>query len=227
MNIFKHGFQMMKRHVTPNSKHTHFHSLNSPKLKFHQQKGHFSQQKCNIHEWRPPRTPELIYVPHVMRWLKTKIKFKYLKKTWDPEFSEGAFIYGSTHAICRITEIINENKFHELKNLITPSIKVKMYDQIRKLSPNQRKMIKLKPSDIKLLVPLSVTLRSNGVEKICCVNLRLLALKWFEIPRALRLVLVALETEFSRDYTKGATPEWTISGFDIIECTMLDEIKSR
>lgn len=45
---------------------------------------------------RLPKTPDLIYVPQIMKWLKNKLKFKLLKKSWDPDFTEGAFIYGST-----------------------------------------------------------------------------------------------------------------------------------
>lgn len=183
-----------------------------------------NRKRCT---WKTPKTPELIYVPHILRWLKTKIKFKYLQKTWDPEFSEGAFIYGSTHAICKITEIIHHNKVDELHGLVTMPVRLKLADDIARLSRMQRRIIKLRPHDIKILVPLSVTLRSDGIEKKCSINLRILALKWFELPGALRLVLVALQTEFFRDYTPGAVPEWTISTFDILECAMLSETPQR
>lgn len=169
--------------------------------------------------------PDLIYIPHVLRWLKTKLRFKYLQSTWDQEFSEGAFIYGSTHAICRITEIIHENKANELHNLVTISARQKLlFDMTRRLSKTQKKIIKLNPDDIKILVPLSVTFDQNDYRKQCRIKMRVLALKWYEqVTGAPRLVLVALQTEFLRDYSPEARAEWTISDFDILECTMLSE----
>lgn len=169
-----------------------------------------------------PQTPELIYVPHILRWLKTKLKFKYLQKKWDPDFSEGAFIYGTTTAICRITEIISKNKPEELHNLLTEPAREKLIEDVKRLTPLQRKIIKIKPDDIKILVPLSVNLVSDGIDKKCSVDLRILALKWLEITGSLRLVLVALQSEFFREYSENSPAEWTINKFDILECVMLN-----
>lgn len=213
MNIFRHLWKL-NSNVANISKRTLL-------LSYHKQLTY--QNTRNKATWKTPKTPELIYVPHILRWLKTKLKFKYLQKTWDPEFSEGAFIYGSTTAICRITELISENKYDELKDLVTTSVYAKLLDDIRRLTPLQRKIIKLKPEDIKILVPQSVAMKTNGIERRCSVNLRVLALKWHETTGMLRLVLVALQSEFDRDYTEGADPEWTITNFDILECAMLNE----
>lgn len=170
-----------------------------------------------------PKTPELIYVPHILRWLKTKLKFKYLQKKWDPDFSEGAFIYGTTTAICRITEIISNNTPEEFGNLLTKPAKEKLIEDAKRLSQLQRTIIRIKPEDIKILVPLSVNLIADGIERKCSVDLRILALRWYEITGSLRLVLVALQSEFFREYSEGSPPEWTISRFDILECVMLSE----
>ncbi|KAJ3649025.1 hypothetical protein Zmor_020787 [Zophobas morio] len=172
-----------------------------------------------------PKTPDLIYMPHVIRWIKSKLRFKYLKKIWDPEFSEGAFIYGSTRAVCRITEIISNGNTEELEGLMTDSAKIKLQDDINyRLTPTQRKLIVLRPEDIKILVPISVSFNKEGVGKTCKVNLRVLALKWHEVGNEnYKLVLVALQTEFLRDYAKTAPREWNISGFSILECAMLSE----
>lgn len=174
-----------------------------------------------------PQTPELIYVPHVLRWLKTKLKFKYLQKKWDPDFSEGAFIYGTTTAICRITEIISKNKANDLDNLLTGSAKAKLIEDAKRLNQIQRRIIRIQPDDIKILVPLSVNLISDGIEKKCSVDLRVLALKWYEITGSLRLVLVALQSEFFREYSQKSPPEWTISKFDILECVILNETSKK
>lgn len=162
-------------------------------------------------------------MPQILRWLKTKLKFKYLQKKWDPNFSEGAFIYGTTTAVCRITEIISRNKPEQLQNLLTEPAKEKLIEDVKRLTPLQRKIIRTKPEDIKILVPLSVNLISDGVDKKCSVDLRILALKWFKITGSLRLVLVALQSEFFREYSKSSPSEWTISKFDILECVMLSE----
>ena len=181
-------------------------------------------QTCGRND-QMPKTPDLIYMPHVIRWIKSKLRFKYLKKIWDPEFSEGAFIYGSTRAVCRITEIISNGNTEELEGLMTDSAKIKLQDDINyRLTPTQRKLIVLRPEDIKILVPISVSFNKEGVGKTCKVNLRVLALKWHEVGNEnYKLVLVALQTEFLRDYAKTAPREWNISGFSILECAMLSE----
>lgn len=179
-------------------------------------------QTSNVN--RSPKTPDLIYVPHVLRWLKTKFRLKYLQRAWDPEFSEGAFIYGTTRAVCRITEIIHEDKPEKLDGLLTDSAKIKLEDDIAsRLTKMQKQIIKLRPDDIKILVPIAVNLKTEGFTKLCDVSLRSLALKWYEDRGNLKLVLVALQTEFMRDYTHGTNSEWIISVFDILECAMLSE----
>lgn len=174
-----------------------------------------------------PKTPELIYVPHILRWLKTKLKFKYLQKKWDPDFSEGAFIYGTSTAICRITEIISNNNVEELDGLLTTNAKEKLIEDAKRLTQFQRTIIRIRPDDIKILVPLSVNLIADGLERKCSVDLRILALKWYEITGSLRLVLVALQSEFFREYSNRSPPEWTISRFDILECVMLSEASKQ
>lgn len=176
----------------------------------------------NLHT-KLPKTPDLIYIPHVLRWLKTKFRFKMLQKTWDPEFTEGSFIYGTSRAICRITEIIHDNKPEQLKGLLTTSALIKLRDDIStKLSKMQKLIIRIKPEDIKILVPVKVSLDRDGEYKKCKVAMRVLALKWIRQGNGtLRLVLVALQTEFLRDYTHGTASDWTISAFDILECTVL------
>nr|CAH7719957.1 unnamed protein product [Callosobruchus chinensis] len=172
-----------------------------------------------------PKTPDLIYIPHILRWLKTKFQFKYLQKKWDPEFTEGAFIYGSTKAVCRITEIISENKPEELDDLLTTAARVKLKQDMRtRLTKAQRAIIRLKPEDIKILVPLTVSMSTDERQKDCKVSMRILALKWIQQSNgALRLVLVALQTEFLRNYDQGASHDWTISAFDILECAILSQ----
>ncbi|KAL3288294.1 hypothetical protein HHI36_002742 [Cryptolaemus montrouzieri] len=190
-----------------------------------------SSRKLHLNHRRTqiPKTPDLIYFPHVMRWLKTKLRFKYLKRTWDPTFSEGAFIYGSTHAVCRITEIINNNRMEELEGLLTAKAKIKLVEDIStKLTRTQREIIRISPRDIKILVPMSVNLKNDGLEKHCKISMRVLALKWHPQRTGFhRLVLVALQSEFMKDYLNGIDQDWNISGFDVMECTVLTEVPSN
>lgn len=172
-------------------------------------------------------TPELVYVPQVLRWLKTKFKLKVLKQTWDSEFSEGAFIYGTTRAICKISDIIHKNQPEELTGLLTDTAKNKLVtDMNTKLTRMQKKIIKMKPEDIKILVPTQVKLNRKGALKTCEISLRSLALKWFEDRGNAKLAIVALQTEFTRDYSEGIEPEWIISIYDILECALLSETPS-
>ncbi|CAG9762170.1 unnamed protein product [Ceutorhynchus assimilis] len=184
----------------------------------------FAHSKRSIY----PKTPDLIYVPQVLRWIRNKWKFRALKKCWDPDFSEGAFIYGTTRAVCKITDIINRGQPEELENLLTFSAKVKLVDYMkRRLSKVQKEIITLKPEDIKILVPLNVALVEAGNKKNCRISMRVLGLKWHEHNgNVLKLVLVALQTEFLRDYTQRNS-EWTISAFDILECGMLAQIPGQ
>lgn len=181
--------------------------------------------KSNLHsngkEKSSPKLPELFYFPHVTRWLKTKLRFKYLQKTWDPDFSEGAFIFGTTQALCRITEIINANRLQDLKNLVKPSVERKLKEDVEvKLTSMQKEMIQLRPEDIKLLVPLQVKFETGDGRRICNVLLKSLSLKWHESPKNLKLVLIILEAAFERDYS-NVPNEWIISDFDIQQCSIV------
>ncbi|XP_056632821.1 uncharacterized protein LOC130442587 [Diorhabda sublineata] len=170
-----------------------------------------------------PKTPDLIYIPHIFRWVKTKFQFKYLQRTCDPEFTEGAFIFGTSKAVCRITEIIHEDRPEELDELLTPSARLKLKQDMKtKLTKLQKTIIKLKPEDIKILVPINVNLRHEGPNKICRVGMRVLALKWMKPNNGpMRLVLVAIQTEFSREYKQETVTDWNISAFDVLECVVL------
>lgn len=173
------------------------------------------------------KTPDLIYVPHVLRWLKAKFRLKYLQKTWDPEFSEGAFIYGTTRAVCRITQIIHQDNPEELEGLLTESAKNKLtYDMANKITSLQKQIIQIRTEDIKILVPTNVSLKTEKARKTCEVSLRSLALKWLEDGGHLKLVLVTLQTDFIRDYTTGASPDWIINIYDVLECALLSESTS-
>ncbi|CAH0550315.1 unnamed protein product [Brassicogethes aeneus] len=185
-----------------------------------------SRKNGNKNVGIPATTPELIYVPRVFRWMANKVRFKYLQKMWDQEFSEGAFIFGSTMAVCRITEIVQSNEYMELDGLLTSSAKLKLIADLHtRFTQQQKSIMGLKPQDIKILVPVSVKLLRHGGEKKCRVNLRILALKWYkQLNGVVNLVLVALQTEFQKDY-KEPCSDWTISNFDILDCTMLKEGK--
>ncbi|XP_066245917.1 uncharacterized protein [Euwallacea similis] len=185
-------------------------------LKFQRRFHHVPHKKL-------PKTPDLIYVPQIMKWLKNKFKFKLLKNTWDPEFSEGAFIYGTTRAVCKITEIISRDQPQDLENLLTFSAKLKLVNHMAiRLTEVQKGIITLQPDDIKILVPLDVALNKDGNKKNCKISMNVLGLKWHEDSNALKLVLVALQTEFLRDYSNGyKNSEWTISAFDVLECGIL------
>jgi len=167
--------------------------------------------------------PDLLYFPHIFRWLGNKMKFKYLQNTWDPEFSEGAFIYGSTRAICRITEIINEDRPDQLKGLLTTMAEEKLkLDMEIKLSPLQKEVIKIDQDDIKLLVPMKVQLVNNkSDQKYCAVLLKSLSMKWYEDKNTVKLALIVIETEFRRNYQEEAPAEWIISLFNVVQCMLV------
>uniref|UniRef100_A0A1Y1N834 Tim44-like domain-containing protein n=1 Tax=Photinus pyralis TaxID=7054 RepID=A0A1Y1N834_PHOPY len=170
------------------------------------------------------KTPDLVYIPQVFRWLRTKAKFKYLQKTWDPEFSEGAFIFGSIQAICKISEIIHTEDLERLNGLLTETARLKLVSVLNdKLTAVQKKVIKISPVDIKIMVPTEVNLKRDGERKTCEICLRSLSLKWFEGKESTKLVLIALQTDFLRDYGQNVTPEWTVNVFDILECAVLNE----
>lgn len=173
-----------------------------------------------------PKTPDLIYIPHVYRWLKTKVQFKYLQKVWDPEFTEGAFIYGTSKAVCKITEIISANTPEDLDDILTSPARLKVKDLMKtKLTKLQKSIIKISPEDIKILVPMNIAMKNVKGEKNVKIAMRILALKWIRPETGnFKLVLVALQTEFFRDYTVGAPPEWIICSFDVLDCVVLSQV---
>lgn len=108
---------------------------------------------------------------------------------------------------------------------MTVSAKIKLKEDIQyRITKQQKEIVQIKPEDVKILVPLSVVLEQTGQKKSCKIKLRTLALKWQEVSLGnYKLVLIALQTEFLRDYSNSAKPEWTISEFHILECVLLAE----
>lgn len=185
-------------------------------------------KRYNHNHSNNPKLPELLYFPHIFRWLNAKYRLKYLQKMWDPDFSEGGFIYGSTHAICKITDIISRNKPDELKNIVDLRVERKLAHEMRViLSEQQKKAMRLTPEDIKLLVPLKVIFDTNKNQKRCSILLKTLAMKWCQIGSSLKLVLIVLETEFKRDYSKGLNSEWIVSLFNILQCSLINDSPTR
>lgn len=172
-----------------------------------------------------PKTPDLIYFPKISRWLANKVRLMLLKRFWDPDFSEGAFIYGTTRAICKITDIIHNDNPEALQDLVTMSIQINLIDEMSsRLTSLQKHIIKLEPPDIKMLILNNVKMKRDGLQRTCCIGMRVLALKWHtQTSGILNLALITLQTEFTRDYSVGVAPNWTISGFDILDCTLLAE----
>uniref|UniRef100_A0A6P7FVA0 Uncharacterized protein LOC114331470 n=1 Tax=Diabrotica virgifera virgifera TaxID=50390 RepID=A0A6P7FVA0_DIAVI len=170
-----------------------------------------------------PKTPDLIYIPRIFRWLKTKVQFKYLQRTWDPEFTEGAFIYGASKAVCTVTAIIHEDRQEELDDLLTIPARLKLkHDMKTKLTRLQKSVIKINPEDIKLFIPLNIKFQTQGLDKNCRIGMQLLALKWHKTESGpTKLILVTVKTEFLRNYRKETVPEWIINDFDILECVVL------
>ncbi|KAF5291335.1 hypothetical protein FQA39_LY03486 [Lamprigera yunnana] len=184
----------------------------------------WSARYLQTNQWDNQNTPDLIYIPQIIRWLRNKFKFKLLKRKWDPEFSEGAFIYGSIKAVCKISDVIHDDKPEDLNGLLTEAGKKKLVrDMTTKLTHFQKTIIKISPKDIKILVPTTVNLKTDGDKKECEISLRSLALKLHEEYGNVKLVLVALQTDFVRDYSEGVKPQWIVSMYNILECTMLSE----
>lgn len=180
-----------------------------------------------------PKLPELFYIPKVTNWLKTKMKLRYLKQRFDPDFTEGAFIYGSQIALCRITEIINERQFDDLDNLVTSNVKayVKNLIDTKKLTSLQIDMIRLRPDDIKLMVPLKVKFERTGDnypasqtsnQILCKIMLKSLSMKWYKYNDNLKLILIVIESEFQRKFDSfGKEHDWIIGQFEVKQCSML------
>lgn len=205
-------------------------SINSSRLMSH-------RTNNNNNSNTPPKLPELFYVPKITNWLKTKYRLRLLKKRYDPYFSEGAFIYGTQIALCRITEIISDRQIDDLDELVTSNVKQYIVDYLmkRKMTPLQIDMIRTRPEDIKLMVPLNVKFenydeeesKKNNRETLCKILLKCLAMKWYKYNDNLKLVLVVIESEFQRKYAYGKEYDWIVGGFDLKQCSMLTGAPSR
>lgn len=223
MNILKLCYNVFRSHIV-NVNNSYNGRIPMLRQKIEDTGPMLCLKRYNHSESAKPKLPELLYFPHIFRWLNAKYRLKYLQKMWDPEFSEGAFIYGTTHAICKITDIISRNKPDELKNFVDYRVEKKLSHEMRViLSDQQKQAMKLSPEDIKLLVPMKVIFDTNKNQKRCRILLKTLAMKWCKIGSSLKLVLIVLETEFKRDYTKTFSSEWIISLFNILQCSLISD----
>ncbi|XP_014280900.1 m-AAA protease-interacting protein 1, mitochondrial isoform X1 [Halyomorpha halys] len=193
--------------------------------------------------------PKLLYIQNPVVWLSNKIDFRFLRYSWDSNFSEEEFSRGARQAISTVTQMVSKNMFESLKPLLTKNALLNLRRDVEILWADEvRRNIGLKPEDVQLIIPRKIYLRSSAEPKLlnrgnkpafltlitpvktvsdkrlCDIDVLFIGMKWleeqgFNTP----LVFVDIVSRFHRNYTEGVAPDWTISAFKVRRFSLIPQ----
>ncbi|XP_014242812.1 uncharacterized protein LOC106662888 [Cimex lectularius] len=161
--------------------------------------------------------PKLLYIQNPIVWASNKLDFRYLRTSWDPQFTEHDFTKGARQAVSRITQLVSKNMFDALKPLLTKNAMLNLRRDVEILWADEvRRNIGLEPEDVQLIIPRKLHFRSNGEKKFCDIDVVFIGLKFLETRNQNPpLAFIDIIARFHRNYTEGTTPDWTISAFKV------------
>ncbi|XP_014280903.1 m-AAA protease-interacting protein 1, mitochondrial isoform X2 [Halyomorpha halys] len=169
--------------------------------------------------------PKLLYIQNPVVWLSNKIDFRFLRYSWDSNFSEEEFSRGARQAISTVTQMVSKNMFESLKPLLTKNALLNLRRDVEILWADEvRRNIGLKPEDVQLIIPRKIYLRSSADKRLCDIDVLFIGMKWleeqgFNTP----LVFVDIVSRFHRNYTEGVAPDWTISAFKVRRFSLIPQ----
>lgn len=193
--------------------------------------------------------PKLLYIQNPVVWLSNKIDFRFLRYSWDSNFSEEEFSRGARQAISTVTQMVSKNMFESLKPLLTKNALLNLRRDVEILWADEvRRNIGLKPEDVQLIIPRKIYLRSSAEPKLlnrgnkpafltlitpvktvsdkrlCDIDVLFIGMKWLE-EQAFNtpLVFVDIVSRFHRNYTEGVAPDWTISAFKVRRFSLIPQ----
>ncbi|KAL1138361.1 hypothetical protein AAG570_008425 [Ranatra chinensis] len=202
------------------NKNERLHLLSAHKRNIHVSGSNLSRKDASNER----ELPKLLYVQNPLVWFSNKLDFRFLRKNWDPHFSEAEFSRGARKAVSVITELVSLNMFDGLKSLLTKNALLSLRRDIELVwDDGMRRNIALKPEHVQLVITRKLYFRNKASHKSCDIDLVFIGLRWMDniYMENPPLLFVDIFGRFHRNYTEGIKPEWTVSAFRVRRFNLL------
>lgn len=149
-----------------------------------------------------------------MQWLRVWADFRDLSNTWDAGIDRNGFIEGAKLAVSRISSLICQNSYRELRGLLSRAEYKRLQSELEtSWSDVQRRHIGLDVDNIHNVVVTKLRKQQIVEQKFCDIDVYCLCLK--DVENGSGPILIKIFARFHRDYTEGRLPDWIVTRFSV------------
>ncbi|XP_023265003.1 m-AAA protease-interacting protein 1, mitochondrial [Seriola lalandi dorsalis] len=170
----------------------------------------------------------MVGIPNPFIWFRTRIYYFLIRTYFDKEFSIEEFAEGSKQAFSHVSRLLSQSQFEALEGLVAKDLIGKLEEKCNLLPLSYKQALSADPEEIMYTTPgdVGIYYDDNG-RKFVSILMRFWYLTSAHLPddtmEGTRIFQVAIgeevETkrlltanyEFQREFTKGVTPDWTIT----------------
>uniref|UniRef100_A0A3Q3M156 Matrix AAA peptidase interacting protein 1 n=1 Tax=Mastacembelus armatus TaxID=205130 RepID=A0A3Q3M156_9TELE len=179
---------------------------------------------------KPNQKVVVVGIPNPVIWFRTRIYYFLIRAYFDKEFSMEEFTEGAKQAFCHVSTLLSRCQFEALEGLVAKDLIGKLEEKCNLLPLSYKKALSADPDEIMYTTPgdVGIYYDDNG-RRFVSILMRFWYLTSARLPEdtmeGTRVFQVAIggeedaETkrlltanyEFQREFTKGVSPDWTIT----------------
>jgi len=158
---------------------------------------------------------KIVHFQNPLQWLRVWADFKELNNTWDANIDRNGFVKGAKMAVSRISQIISQNSYSELRGLLSRAEYKRLQGELEKTwSDVERRHVGMEMEDIHNVIVTRLRRQQIVEHKYVDVDVYFLCLKEVggssEPP-----ILIKIFARFHREYTDGRLPDWIVTKFNV------------
>ncbi|XP_062862322.1 m-AAA protease-interacting protein 1, mitochondrial [Trichomycterus rosablanca] len=173
----------------------------------------------------------VVGIPNPFIWVRTRIYFFLIRAYFDQDFSIEDFTDGAKQAFSHVSKLLSQCQFEALEGLVAKDLIGKLEEKCADLSLSHKKALSAEPDEIMYTTPGDVGFYyDNDGRKFVSILMRFWYLTSSRLPedtmegaRIFQMAvgangqkpetkrLLTANYEFQREFTKGVTPDWTIT----------------
>ncbi|XP_056291904.1 m-AAA protease-interacting protein 1, mitochondrial [Pseudoliparis swirei] len=169
-------------------------------------------------------------IPSPFLWVRTRIYYFLIRAYFDKEFTIEDFTEGAKQAFIHVSKLLAGSQFEALEGLVAKDLIAKLEEKCNGLPLDQKKALSADADDIMCMTPRDVRIYfDDDGRKFVSILMRFWYLTSARIPndtmegsRGFQVAIggegesetkriLSAKYEFQREFTKGVSPEWTIT----------------
>ncbi|XP_077584495.1 m-AAA protease-interacting protein 1, mitochondrial [Stigmatopora nigra] len=177
---------------------------------------------------KPHQKLMVLGIPNPFIWLRTRVYYFLIRAYFDSDFNIDDFTEGAKQALFHVSKLLSQCQFSALEGLVASDLIGKLEEKCGLLSPNYKSALLASPDELMHTVAADVGIYYDDEgRRFVSILMRFWYLSSARLPEdaleGTRVFKVAVgregETkrlltanyEFQREFTKGVTPDWTIT----------------